>query len=110
HVVGVKSEHTIDAQRVPFDLRAEARDGLADWYSTRLSGSFFNQVCGNTPETRIKYTGLQAPVAPAAARKVLAAAVAQDESLTTFSTHKFDLSLLDKAKELARTATPKIRP
>jgi Protein of unknown function (DUF4043) len=36
HVVGVKSQNTIDQQRVPFDLRAEARDGLADWYAKRL--------------------------------------------------------------------------
>lgn len=36
-VAGVKSDRTIDQQRVPFDLRAEARDGLADWYGKRLS-------------------------------------------------------------------------
>ena len=30
HVVGVKSENTIDAQRVPFDLRAQARDALGN--------------------------------------------------------------------------------
>jgi N4-gp56 family major capsid protein len=110
HVVGVKSENTIDAQRVPFDLRAEARDGLADWFAKRLSVAFFNQVCGYTAETRIKYTGLQAPIAPSASRKVLAAGVAQDQDLATYATHKFDLTLLDRAKELARTAAPKVRP
>ena len=40
HVVGVKSDRTIDQQRIPFDLRAEARDGLADWWAKRLSVSF----------------------------------------------------------------------
>lgn len=40
HVVGVKSENTIDQQRVPFDLRAEARDGLRDWWAKRMSVSF----------------------------------------------------------------------
>lgn len=40
HVVGVKSENTIDAQRVPFNLRAEARDALADWWAKRMSVSF----------------------------------------------------------------------
>lgn len=40
HVVGVKSQNTIDAQRVPFDLREEARMGLADWYAKRMSVSF----------------------------------------------------------------------
>jgi hypothetical protein len=36
HVVGVKSQNTIDQQRVPFNLREEARDGLADWYAKRF--------------------------------------------------------------------------
>src|SRR5262245_16909312 len=47
-VVGVKSANTIDAQRVPFDLRDEAKSALVDWWARRLSISFFNQVCGNT--------------------------------------------------------------
>jgi len=37
HVVGVKSQNTIDQQRVPFNLREEARDGLADWYAKRFN-------------------------------------------------------------------------
>lgn len=108
HVVGVKSENTIDAQRVPFDLRAEARDGLADWYGKRLSVSFFNQVCGNTVQTDTKYTGLQATIAPTSTRVIRAAAAASDEALT--SNDKFTLDLIDKAKELAETASPQIRP
>lgn len=40
HVVGIKSQNTIDAQRIPFDLREEARDGLADWYAGRFSKAF----------------------------------------------------------------------
>jgi len=31
HVVGVKSQNTNRSARVPFNLREEARDGLADW-------------------------------------------------------------------------------
>ena len=48
HVVGVRSENTIDAQRVAFDLREEAKDGLVDWWARRISVALFNQVCGNT--------------------------------------------------------------
>jgi len=40
HVVGVKSEYSIDQQRVPFDLRDEAKMGLADWYAKRFSVAF----------------------------------------------------------------------
>lgn len=120
HVVGVKSENSIDAQRVPFNLRQEARDGLADWYAKRLSISFFNQVCGNTATsgtgfpTSTKYTGLQAATAPTSTRKLTMAGVAQDENLTTYATHSFaattSLSFIDRAKELAETGSPKIRP
>lgn len=40
HVVGVKSEDTIDQERVPFNMRDEARDGLKDWWAKRFSVSF----------------------------------------------------------------------
>ncbi len=108
HVVGVKSQHTIDAQRVPFDLRAEARDGLADWYAKRMSVSFFNQVCGYTAESRAKYTGLQATMPPSAGRVLRQGSRTADENLTSSDT--FNINLIDKAKEMAETASPKIRP
>jgi len=36
-VGGVKSDRTIDQQRIPFDLRATVRDRLAEWYGKRIS-------------------------------------------------------------------------
>lgn len=107
-VAGVKSDRTIDQQRVPFDLRAEARDGLADWYGKRISVSFFNQVCGYTAETRTKYTGLQAPTAPSTGRILWQGSQTADEGLGSSNT--MTLGLLDKMKELAITATPLVRP
>ncbi len=107
-VAGVKSDHTIDQQRVPFDLRAEARDALADWYGKRLSTAFFNQVCGNTNEARTKYTGLQATTAPSTSRILWQGSLTADESLGSSNT--FTLGMLDKAKEMAITATPLVRP
>jgi N4-gp56 family major capsid protein len=107
-VAGVKSDRTIDQQRVPFDLRAEARDGLADWWGKRISVSFFNQVCGNTAEARTKYTGLQATTAPSASRIIWQGSQTADENLTSSNT--MTLGLLDKAKEMAITASPLVRP
>jgi N4-gp56 family major capsid protein len=106
HVVGVKSENTIDAQRVPFSLRAEAKSGLADWWQKRYSVTFFNQVCGYTVQGDTRYTGLQAVLA--ATRIIRQSGRANDESLVAADT--FTLDLIDKAKETATTATPKIRP
>lgn len=107
-VVGVKSDRTIDQQRVPFDLRVEARDGLADWWAKRLSVSFFNQVCGNNNETRTKYTGLQAVTVPSAGRQMWQGSLTADEQLLNVNT--MTLGMIDKAVENARTQTPVVRP
>jgi N4-gp56 family major capsid protein len=107
HVVGVKSPgNTIDAQRVPFDMRAEARDGLADWYAKRFSQAFFTQVCGYTPQTDVRFSGLQS--VPATTRILRQSSRTDDANLT--SADVFSLQLIDKAKEAAIVATPKIRP
>lgn len=108
NVVGVKSEYTIDQQRVPFNLREEAKDGLADWYAKRFSIAFFNQVCGNTLQTDVRFTGLNATVAASTNRIIRQSARASDDLL--LSTDTFTVDLIDKAKEAAVSASPKIRP
>lgn len=108
HVVGVKNGNTIDAQRVPFNLREEARDGLADWYGKRYSVAFFNQVCGYTPQTDVRFTGLNGINAPSTTRIIRQSGRASDDLLTSADT--FTINLIDKAKEMAITATPKVRP
>jgi N4-gp56 family major capsid protein len=120
HVVGVRSENTIDAQRVAFDLREEAKDGLVDWWARRISVAFFNQVCGNTATsgatypTSVKYTGLNAVIAPSAGRKLYVGAQTTDEGVGGDNTAGFTLSIIDKCVELAKTGginnLPKIRP
>lgn len=119
HLVEVKSENTIDAQRVPFNLRSQARMGLTDWWSKRYSKSFFNQVCGYTPQTDTRYTGLQATAAPSSSgnRIIRQGSYSDDASLTSNDT--FTLDLIDKAKEQAKSeqldannnpTIPRIRP
>ena len=107
-VVGVKSRRTIDQQRVPWDLRNTAKGRLADWYRKRYSQAFFNQVCGYSIQTDIRYTGLNAAIAPSSTRILRQSSRASDDLLLVGDT--FDLSMIDKAKELAITATPQIRP
>lgn len=109
HAVRVRNKGTIDQKRVPFDLRKEAKSGLVDWYAKRLSVSFFNQVAGNTVETRTKYTGLNATVAPSSTRHIVAeASSTTDEALDSNDT--FTLAWLDYAKELAQTSTDTTGP
>lgn len=108
HVVGVKSKNTIDQQRVPFNLRDEAKGGLADWYAKRFSVAFFNQVCGFTVQVDTRYTGLNAVTAPSTGRIIRQSGRASDDLLVAGD--EFTLDLIDKAKEAAITASPKIRP
>jgi N4-gp56 family major capsid protein len=109
HVVGVKSENTIDAQRVQYDLRELARNGLGRWWAMRKSVSFFNQVCGNTAQTNTKFTGLNATTAPAGTgRQIWAGTAANDQSLT--SSDVFTLDLIDAAVEAAKVGDNMVRP
>jgi N4-gp56 family major capsid protein len=111
HAHRVRAEGTIDAQRVPYDLREECFDSLKDWYADRIDTAFFNQIAGydTTPDTSLKYTGFNAAIAPSSTRVFRGGAVATDELMIS-STQNFTLSLIDKAVSRAKTATPMIRP
>lgn len=101
HNVTVKSESSIDQQRINFNMRTEARDGLSDWWAKRMSVSFFNQVCSYTPQTNVKFTGLQAPTAATTVgnRIIRQSSATDDASLT--ANDGFTIDLIDKAVEQA---------
>ena len=103
----VRSSGKMSEQRVPFSVREEARGGLEDWWANRIDTSVFNQLAGNTAVTDTRYTGNQAAIAPDAAHKVYLNGSA-DESAT--SAFVFDLTVIDKCVEKAKTLTPMIRP
>lgn len=108
----VRGEDTIDAQRVPYNLREDARDFLANLWKERMDIALFNQLAGNTAQTDTRYTGLNATVAPSSTRIVRPATITADQSLTT--SHKFSLAVLDKAVAHAEVkgsnGEPRIRP
>lgn len=108
--VRVKGEDSIDAQRVPMDLRSEAYDQAKDWWSERLDTAFFNTLAGNTAQTNLKYTGFNTPLAPSANRHIRAKALATDEAVGADNTAVFTLNLIDRAVNRAKTATPPLRP
>lgn len=105
-----RNQGTIDAQRVPYNLREQARDFLSNLWKERMDIALFNQLAGNTAQTDTRYTGMQATTAPT--RVVRPSTITADESLT--SSHKFTLSVLDKAVALAEvktaSAVSRIRP
>jgi N4-gp56 family major capsid protein len=103
-----RSETTIDMQRIPYDIRDIIYSTLKDWWLERLDVSFMNQLAGNTAQTNVKYTGMQATTAPSSTRLLRAVAAATDEALT--SGNVFLLNLIDRAVTKAKTASPVIRP
>ena len=120
HAVRVKGKDTIDAQRVPFNLREEARMALTDWFSERGSLWFFAQMSGYTGLTMTyrgvsttmsaKYRGNNTITAPSTNRKLFANSLTTDQAVNSDSTATFNLNMIDKAKEKAMIANPRIRP
>jgi len=108
HVAGVKSENTIDQQRVPFDLREKAKMALGMWWADRKSASFFNQVCGYTVQTNTKYTGLNSVTAPTSTRRIVAGSGSADQDIT--SSDVFTLNLVDQAVEMAKVGANMVQP
>lgn len=106
----VKSKGKMSEQRVPFSVRDEARDGLADWWSERFDRWFFNVVTGNTAATDVRYTGMQAAVAPDADHLVTVASGNLEASLSATTAHVFSLAVIDKAVEQAKMAKNALRP
>lgn len=115
----VRSQGRMSQQRVPFSVRDEALGGLRDWWADRIDWWGFNQLCGNVgpaassqspalTTTDIRWTGLQATIAPDANHYANAQGGVNDTTLT--STNTFTLSMIDKAIERAQTLTPAIRP
>ncbi|MFK5600252.1 N4-gp56 family major capsid protein [Methylobacterium sp. HMF5984] len=107
NVVGIRSKNTIDSQRVPFNLRDEAKDGLVDWFQLRTSVTFFNHVCGYTPANFVqvdgsggaKFTGNN--VVTAATRVIRPNARANDGALVAGDI--LTLDQIDAAVEIAKT-------
>lgn len=96
-------------QRTEFDLRQEAKDGLSDWFADRIDTAAFNQLCGNTAQTDLRYTGGVATTAPTSGRQIWnESGVSADQSLTSAGT--FSLAAIDRAITAAKVSSPYMRP
>src|SRR5258708_6987546 len=91
HAVRVKNKNTIDAQRVPFNLRDEAKMGLKDWFSNRFDTAMFNHLAGNTLVTDMLYAGNNTIVAPASSRIYRGGAATDDATINGDNTKTFNL-------------------
>ncbi len=110
HAVRVRNKNTIDAQRVPFSLREEAKLGLKDWFSNRFDTAMFNHLAGNVLITDGRYSGSNTITAPSAGRIYRGGAANDDATINADNTKIFTLNVIDACVERAGTATPLIRP
>lgn len=112
HTVGCRSEDTIDAQRVPFNLREQGKNGLAEWWKDRKSLTVFAHACGYTPYNSspygVKYNGHNTITAPTSGRHIWAGSASADEGLGSSDT--MVVSLIDRAKEVAMLGNTRVRP
>lgn len=109
HAVRVKNKNGIDAQRVPFNLRNEARSGLADWFAGRFDQVMFNHLCGYTVQADARYIGNNTIVAPSSTR-IYRTTGTDDVTVNGDSTKTMNLQVIDYCVEKAATASPMIRP
>lgn len=108
----VRSAGKMSEQRVPFNVRDEARDGLADWWADRWDTWLVNQLTGNTGQSDVRYTGMQATVAPDSDHWVYAGtgSTTSESAISASTDQIFTLSLIDKAVEKSKMTVNKMRP
>jgi N4-gp56 family major capsid protein len=108
HAVRVKNKRSIDAQRVPFNLRAEGKDGLTDWYGNRFDTCMANHLAGNHLVTDMRYSGNNA-ITPAT-MVFRPGGATDDATINGDATKTMKLTYIDALVERARTMSPMIRP
>lgn len=109
HAVRVRNKNTIDAQRVPFNLRNEAKSGLKDWFANRFDTAMFNHLCGYTLQTDMRYAGNNTITAPSTNR-IYRTIGTDDVTVNGDATKKMNLGVIDALVERAGVASPLIRP
>lgn len=106
-----RSAGKMSEQRVPFSVRDEARDALADWWADRIDTWMFNQLCGNTAVVDGRYGGFNSIVAPDADHITYFDSGSTSEgSLSATTVAQFNLNAIDSAVEKAKLAKNALRP
>jgi len=108
HAVRVKNKNSIDAQRVPFNLRNEGKDGMSDWFANRFDTCMANHLASNTLVTDMRYSGNNAITASTNIYR--GGGATDDATINGDNTKTMSLGILDALVERANVASPLIRP
>jgi N4-gp56 family major capsid protein len=100
---GVRLKGRMDEKKSAYEMRTSAKERLTDWWAERLDKEIIDKLCGKTTSTFAN-----TPTAAAATRSVWAGGQSATASVT--SAMKMDTKVLDAAKQMAKMASPKIRP
>ena len=92
-----------DEQRNVYNMRESAKNRLADWWAERIDQELLDKLCGKTTATFAN-----TPTAAASSRSVYAGGAGSIGAITTAM--KMDTKVLDRAKQDAILASPRIRP
>jgi len=111
----VRSKGKASEQRVPYDMRATAREALATWYAERFDELLFVYLSGargvdSTLTLPLSFTGFAGNtiVAPTATTHLKFANGLAKATITTSDV--LTLSEIDKLVEIAETVDPMIQP
>jgi len=103
----------MEEQRIPYDLMQEGKNGLQDWWASKLSDYMFAVLCGDTSFEMVAGKGTfgTAITAPDTGHLLRVNDVSTDAAMTSADT--IDLSFLDRMKqraEMPSTGCYKVRP
>lgn len=101
HAVRLKGN--MEEKKSAYNMRTDAKSRLSDWWAERLDREILDKLCGKTTSTFSN-----TPSAAAATRSIFAGGQSAVGNVT--STMKMDTKVLDAAKEMAKLASPKVRP
>ncbi len=93
----------MDEKKNAYNMRVSAKNRLADWWAERIDKEILDKLCGKASSTFSN-----TPTAAAATRSVFAGGQTSVGNITT--SMKMDTKILDRAKQLAKLASPMIRP
>lgn len=93
----------MDEKKNAYDMRVSAKNRLADWWAERIDHEILDKLCGKASSTFSN-----TPTAAAATRSVFAGGQTSVGAVT--SAMKMDTKVLDAAKQMAKLASPMIRP
>ena len=98
----VRSGGKMSEQRVPFEVRDEIFSGLKDWVADRYDTWAANQLSGNTGQSDVRYTGMQAATAPDSDHLFAGGGHSTEGSLSASITNILKLSDIDRAVNKAK--------